>query len=248
VVKRFYGSGVQVVGGANVGSYYYERDHLGSIRNVLDASGNVAIAYDYDLWGRRTKLGGAFDVDFGYAGYFEHASSGLALTKYRGYAPLLGRWLSRDPSGMSGGINSNIYVSNSPIEFKDPLGLWKDGRQWDQPANDAELKKYVSWMKDFAVRKISEWKDADSAQNGAYEEWEDTPEKRQEQIREAITADRPLDEKVIKMATELVVGELLAGTYLLKILAAYDWVQVAKDQAEYEKRRACERDQRRGNK
>lgn len=126
VVKRFYGSGVQVVSGANIGSYYYERDHLGSIRNVLDASGNVTLAYDYDLWGRRTKVSGAFDVDFGYAGYFEHMPSGLALTLFRGYSPLLGRWVSRDPIGERGGVNIFQYVGNRSTSFRDSLGLYID--------------------------------------------------------------------------------------------------------------------------
>ena len=76
----------------------YQRDHLGSIRGVLDGAGNVVAAYDYDAWGNRTQTAGTFVADFGYAGYFEH-QSGLKLTWFRGYSAGLGRWISRDPMG-----------------------------------------------------------------------------------------------------------------------------------------------------
>jgi len=44
VNKRYYGEGVQI--GAN--NYFYTRDHLGSIREMVDTTGAVRARYSYD--------------------------------------------------------------------------------------------------------------------------------------------------------------------------------------------------------
>jgi RHS repeat-associated protein len=119
VTKRFYPLGQQI----SATSYYYTRDHLGSIREMTDGSGTIQARYDYDLYGRVTKVSGSLDSDFQYAGYYQHSPSGLNLTKYRAYSADLGRWQSRDPIGEAGGINVYAYVGNNPISYIDPWGL-----------------------------------------------------------------------------------------------------------------------------
>ncbi|HWA11397.1 MAG TPA: RHS repeat-associated core domain-containing protein [Opitutaceae bacterium] len=123
VTKRFYAGGEQI-GGT---SYYFTRDHLGSVREITDGSGVVQARYDYDPYGRSTKISGSLETDFGYTGFFRHAQSGLWLTCYRSYDPELGRWLSRDPIGENGGINRYSYVGGNPVNFIDPMGLVKWG-------------------------------------------------------------------------------------------------------------------------
>jgi RHS repeat-associated protein len=120
VVKRFFGEGEQI----NGTSYYFTRDHLGSVREMTDSTGAMKARYDYDPYGRQTKLSGTMDADFGYAGMFLHQPSGLNLTLYRAYTADLGRWLSRDPSGETGGLNLYAYVLNNPINAVDFFGLW----------------------------------------------------------------------------------------------------------------------------
>jgi RHS repeat-associated protein len=122
VLKRYFSHGMQ----HGVESLYYGQDHLGSIRELVDGTGNVRAAYDYDVYGGRTKSatqGAAIDADLGYAGQFEHSPSGLGLTLYRAYDSALGRWISMDPIGLSGGLNLNAYVHNNPVNYIDPLGL-----------------------------------------------------------------------------------------------------------------------------
>ncbi len=128
VTRRFYPQGEQISGT----SYFYTTDHLGSVRELTDVTGtNVQARYDYDLWGRETKVSGTMDADFGYAGYYQYLPSGLNLTMFRGYDPNLGRWLSRDPyvdgygNGAEIAISPNLYEYslNNPISFFDPLGL-----------------------------------------------------------------------------------------------------------------------------
>jgi RHS repeat-associated protein len=94
VTKQFFDWG-ETIGGTK---YFYNRDQLGSVREMTDSSGNIVAQYTYDAWGRATKLQGSGpDSDFLYAGYFYHKPSGLYITAHRVYSPKLGRWLSRDP-------------------------------------------------------------------------------------------------------------------------------------------------------
>jgi RHS repeat-associated protein len=126
VTKRFFAQGVQFVAGTNAGAYFYTRDHLGSIRELTDSAGNVRARYAYDPYGRRTKISGDLDSDFGFAGMFWASEANLSLTHFRAYDPALGRWLSRDPlkqAEMRQGPNLYAYVRNEPISRFDPEGL-----------------------------------------------------------------------------------------------------------------------------
>lgn len=118
VLTRFFPGGMQS-GGVN---YYFSYDHLGSVREVTDAGGNVVSRYDYDPYGRLTINQGT-PPRFGFAGYYYHSPSGLSLTEYREYDPDLGRWESRDPMGRSSANNLYDYVENDPVDLVDPLGL-----------------------------------------------------------------------------------------------------------------------------
>jgi RHS repeat-associated protein len=119
VTKRFYGLGEQISGT----SYYYTRDHLGSVREMTDGGGTIHARYDYDPYGRAKLISGSLSSDFQYAGYYAHQLSGLNLTKYRAYDPNTTKWLSRDPLGESFSPNLYGYVDNNPVVEFDPLGL-----------------------------------------------------------------------------------------------------------------------------
>ncbi|MCG8600221.1 MAG: hypothetical protein MI807_08785 [Verrucomicrobiales bacterium] len=114
---------------------YYNRDHLGSVREVVSTGGAVMARYDYDPWGRRTKLEGATDVEFGFTGHHYDPDVDLHLTLFRAYDQNLGRWLSPDPIGESGGLNLYGYVGNDPVNFFDIFGLSPDGApaSWPTP-------------------------------------------------------------------------------------------------------------------
>jgi RHS repeat-associated protein len=101
---------------------YYAKDHLGSIRDVLDEKGQILIRCDYDPYGNLMNKP-VIVPEFGYAGMQYHMPSGLYLTKYRAYDPKDGRWLSRDPIGEAGGLNLYGYVGGNPVAYTDPLGL-----------------------------------------------------------------------------------------------------------------------------
>jgi RHS repeat-associated protein len=122
VTKRHFAQGFQI----GVTDYYVTRDHLGSVREISDASGGTRAVYNYGLWGKRTPNAvttSPVESDFGFTGHYEHSGSGLVLAPYRAYDPVTGRWLNRDPIGESGGLNLYGYASNMPVQLGDSLGL-----------------------------------------------------------------------------------------------------------------------------
>ena len=119
VLRRFFSLGEQI----NGSNYYYVKDHLGSIRQMTDSSGNLVYQADYTAYGQVTVSINTVTPAFGYAGYFTHGRSSLNLTVHRAYSASLGRWLTRDPIGESGGINLYGYVGGDPVGKNDPLGF-----------------------------------------------------------------------------------------------------------------------------
>ena len=122
VTKRFFAQGEQIAGQ----NYFYTRDHLGTVRELVDGSQTVRARYSYDPYGVRSAnliTSNPVEADFGFTGHYFHQTSGLHLALYRAYAENIGRWISRDPIGESGGVNLYDYVKNNPIICIDSLGL-----------------------------------------------------------------------------------------------------------------------------
>jgi RHS repeat-associated protein len=134
VTKRFYEQGVQIPGASSpADKLFYTKDHLGSVREVVDDNEVVRGRWDYDPYGRRSAnaiVSNALEADMAYAGYYYHVSNGLYLTLYRVYDANLGKWLSRDPLASAErfqGPNLYSYVANNSPNFLDPLGLENQG-------------------------------------------------------------------------------------------------------------------------
>jgi RHS repeat-associated protein len=125
--KRYFDQGFVTDGQG----YYYATDLLGSVRQLVDGSGEVRAEYEYDPYGNElpsdnlSSLTNEQDSDFGFAGYFRQPKSGLDLTVYRAYVPNLARWLSRDPLTEAGGSNVYEYAVDNPSSFLDTLGLFE---------------------------------------------------------------------------------------------------------------------------
>ncbi|MDN8602308.1 RHS repeat-associated core domain-containing protein, partial [Citrobacter sp. S2-9] len=70
------------------------------------------------------------DCPWRFAGQWADEESGLYYNRFRYYDVETGQYLSPDPMGLVGGLNSYGYVAN-PLKYIDPLGLCKEtgGRQ-----------------------------------------------------------------------------------------------------------------------
>jgi RHS repeat-associated protein len=118
VSKRFFVQGEQI-GGTN---FFFNRDHLGSVREMTDTNGTIRARYTYDPWGRRTKVSGDLEADFGFTGHYYHTPSGLHLALYRAYDADQGRWLNRDPLEELAALIPYAYVNNNPVNWQDLMG------------------------------------------------------------------------------------------------------------------------------
>ncbi|MCH8550945.1 MAG: hypothetical protein LAT62_03345 [Natronospirillum sp.] len=100
-------------------------DHLGSVRQVIDAqTGDIAQLLDYDAWGNVTQDTNPGFQPFGYAGGIYDRDTGLVRFGARDYDPEVGRWTTKDPIGFKGGLNHYVYAYGDPINYVDINGLW----------------------------------------------------------------------------------------------------------------------------
>jgi RHS repeat-associated protein len=108
-------------GSSNSTTYYFSQDHLGSTTALTGTTGKLIERQTYDAYGNST---GSTRTRYGYTGRERDALTSLLYYRARFYDPQLGRFISEDPIGLTGGINSFAYVSNNPQNATDPSGLY----------------------------------------------------------------------------------------------------------------------------
>jgi RHS repeat-associated protein len=104
-------------------TFYYVLDHLGSVRALVDSSGVVTATYSYDPWGNVLSATGTVENPLRFAAREYDAESELYYNRFRYYDPRVGRFISRDPLGIRGGLNPYVYANNNPVTWRDEWGL-----------------------------------------------------------------------------------------------------------------------------
>src|SRR5579883_896668 len=141
ITKQFFIRGETI----NGTSYFYSKDHLGSVCEMTDSIGNIQAQYAFDPYGTTSRLQASIPSDFQYAGYYFHPQSLLNLTLRRAYNTSFGRWISRDP--IDEWVDTNLfgYVANAPVSSTDDLGLSAEppvkGKQKPKAATECEEAK-----------------------------------------------------------------------------------------------------------
>jgi len=105
---------------------FYHTDALGSTLALSNAAGAVQTSYSYEAFGK-TTITGTSSNPFQYTGR-EDDGTGLYYYRARYYSPSEHRFLREDPVNFhnsDGDFNFYFYALNSPVIFKDPLGLWR---------------------------------------------------------------------------------------------------------------------------
>ncbi|WP_376711930.1 RHS repeat domain-containing protein [Shewanella profunda] len=103
-------------------TYHVHVDHLGTPKALTDASGQVVWKASYSPFGKAsvTTQGPAFNLRF--PGQYYDAETGLHYNWRRYYDPATGRYITSDPIGLAGGINTYAYVENNPYSLFDLTG------------------------------------------------------------------------------------------------------------------------------
>ena len=107
-------------------TYYLFCDQVGSLRAVLDTSGDVVKEIAYDQFGNILgDTNPSFYVPLGFAGGLHDRDTGLVRFGYRDYDPDTARWTAKDPIGLAGDdVDFYAYCGNNPVNQADRLGLW----------------------------------------------------------------------------------------------------------------------------
>ena len=108
--------------------YYYNQDHLGNNREVVDANGKIRQTTNYYAFGMISEESSSSIQPYKYNGKELDRMHGLDTYDYgaRQYDPVLARWDRIDPHCESYyNVSPYVYANNNPICNIDP-----DGRDW----------------------------------------------------------------------------------------------------------------------
>ena len=108
---------------------YITTDHLNTPRIGTDEAAEIAWRWDSDAFGQAQpdKDSDADDANrnirLRFPGQYKDGESGLYYNWHRYYDPNIGRYITSDPIGLGGGLNTYGYVSANPLINIDPRGL-----------------------------------------------------------------------------------------------------------------------------
>ena len=114
-------------------TYYYHKNHLGSVVALSDGNGNLVERYEYDPYGQpfffdandNVLSQSAVGNNVLFTGRDYDAETGLYYYRARTLHPGLGRFMQHDPLMYVDGMNLYAYVGNAPSKYIDSYGLWE---------------------------------------------------------------------------------------------------------------------------
>ena len=110
--------------------YYYATSQPGHVTALVDRYDQVVNRYEYAPFGASLSATGPVVQPFRFAGRELDAETGLYYNRARYYDPALARFISEDPIGLEGGVNTYAYTENDPINYRDPTGLETTCSEW----------------------------------------------------------------------------------------------------------------------
>lgn len=105
---------------------YLHTDHLNTPRVGTDDSGSVVWNWQSDAFGVKIPAANQPNksvVNLRFPGQYFDTESGLYYNYHRYYDPQTGRYITSDPIGLSGGLNTYGYVGGNPLSLVDYFGL-----------------------------------------------------------------------------------------------------------------------------
>ncbi len=115
------------IAGSNPITYsysYYQNDHLGTPQQLIKNSGQVVWKGEYDVFGQVNETVNTFNNSLRFPGQYQDEETGLYYNWNRYYSSELGRYVTSDPIGLTGGLNYFVYVNSNPLNSIDATGLF----------------------------------------------------------------------------------------------------------------------------
>jgi RHS repeat-associated protein len=116
----------------NIKLYWYQNDHLGTPIALTSNMGDTLYECQYNAYGQiinetyhQDDFNALPDNPLRFQGQYYDEETGLHYNLNRYYDPFTGRYITQDPLGILGGLNSYQYTGSDPINWVDPLGLIK---------------------------------------------------------------------------------------------------------------------------
>ncbi len=109
---------------------YLHTDHLDTPRLATDANQSVIWRWEGEAFGATPPEEDPdgdhrpTSIPLRFPGQYADAESGLYYNGNRYYDPETGRYMTSDPIGLRGGVNTYAYVENNPLRYIDPSGLF----------------------------------------------------------------------------------------------------------------------------
>jgi RHS repeat-associated protein len=103
--------------------YFFHNDHLGSPQEITDIDQSVVWEIGDDPFSAGVPVTEQVSNNIRFPGQYYDEESDLHYNWNRYYDPELGRYITSDPIGMDGGMNTFSYVNSNPLRYVDPNGL-----------------------------------------------------------------------------------------------------------------------------
>ena len=114
---------------------YALQDANWDVTTIVNSAGSAQERYAYSAYGTPTLLNSGFGALSGslftwkslFCGYHYDNTPCLYVARFRIYHSQLGVWCQTDPLQFNSGLNFYEYVSSTPLNWADPLGLSESG-------------------------------------------------------------------------------------------------------------------------
>ena len=170
-VEALFADGQIKIGDANDVNYF-ETDHLGSVRAVVNDAGISVAVNDYYPFGMRHNIGEVNDnVRYRFNGKEIQLIGGLDILDYdaRMYDPEIGRWFVQDLLAEKYRSYSPYnYCLNNPLRFVDPTGMAVEDKLLEYATSNG-IGSFTSsggtdWVQNTSTGSY-EWKDSATSQS-----------------------------------------------------------------------------------
>ncbi|MBQ6142128.1 MAG: RHS repeat-associated core domain-containing protein [Kiritimatiellae bacterium] len=135
IASYVWGEGIDKLLAVTVGgtTYYALTDIQGTVWGYVDSQNNVVARWQYDAWGNvlseyvlPSAAVALARLRYRFQGREWSAATGLVNFRLRWYDAETGRWFSKDPIRLSGGLNLYAFCYGNPVALNDSSGLCPD--------------------------------------------------------------------------------------------------------------------------